>query len=166
MVYRITWTLLPADIVHVSEYIWDAANAILGERFKGRTQWVRSVMKDVLESKTDKVIKDLVANRDKTNLTDAQKEKLGKVITYLTNHKHKMDYKVYLEKGYPISTGLIEGCCGHLVKDRMEGSGMRWTMKGAQNMLDLRAVKKNGDWNSFMNFIQGFNQPGKIKIRA
>ncbi len=155
-----------ADIVHVSEYIWDAANVILGERFKGRTPWVRSVIKDLLESKTEKVIKELEANRDRTNLTDSKKEKLQKVITYLSNHKHKMDYKTYLEKGYPISTGLIEGCCGHLVKDRMERSGMRWTMKGAQNMLDLRALKKNGDWNSFMNFVQDFNQPGKIQIRA
>lgn len=155
-----------ADIVHVSEYIWKAANVILGEKFKGRTGWVREVMKDILESKTEKVIKDLEDNRDKTNLTDSKKEQLQKTINYLVNHGHKMDYKTYLQKGYPISTGLIEGCCGHLIKDRMEHSGMRWTIQGAQNMIDLRAVKKNDDWSDFMTFVKNENNPKKLQIRA
>jgi hypothetical protein len=155
-----------ADIVHVSEYIWDAANAILGEKYKGRTEWVRSVMKDILESKVAQVIEDLQANRDKTNLSTSKKDKLDTVIRYLTNHQHKMDYKSYLEKGYPVSTGLIEGCCGHLVKDRMEGSGKRWTLDGAQQMLDLRAVKKNEDWKGFMGYVQQTKRQGLLEIRA
>lgn len=155
-----------ADVVHVSEYIWKAANAILGEKFKGRTEWVRSVMKDLLESRTEKVIKDLKANVEKTNLVGSKKEQVEKTIRYLSNHGHKMDYKTYLAKGYPISTGLIEGTCGHLIKDRMEHSGMRWTIQGAQNMIDLRAVKKNGDWEGFMTFVKNENNPKKLKIRA
>lgn len=155
-----------ADIVHVSEYIWKAANAILGEKFKGRTIWVREMMEDLLESKTDKVIKDLKANVEKTSLAKNRKETVERTIKYLSNHKHKMDYKDYLSKGYPISTGLIEGCCGHLIKDRMEHSGMRWTIKGAQNIIDLRAVKKNGDWKPFMTFIKNQNNTKKLKIRA
>jgi len=154
-----------ADIVHVSEYIWKAANAILGEKFKGRTERVRAVMKDLLESKTEKVIKDLKANIEKTNLTDSQKAQVEKTVKYLTNHGHKMDYKTYLMKGYPISTGLIEGTCGHLIKDRMEHSGMRWTIQGAQNMIDLRAVKKNEDWQDFLNFVKIQNNPQRLQIQ-
>ena len=74
-----------------------------------------------------------------------------------------MDYKTYLQKGYPISTGLIEGCCGHLIKDRMDHSGMRWTIQGAQNMIDLRAVKKNDDWSDFMTFVKNENNPKKLQ---
>ena len=155
-----------ADIVHVSEYVWKAGNAILGEKYKGRSLWVRGVMKDLLESKTEKVIQDLKANVEKTNLTVSKKEQVEKTIKYLTNHGHKMDYKSYLEKGYPISTGLIEGCCGHLIKDRMEHSGMRWTIQGAQNMIDLRAVKKNQDWKEFIAFVKTKNNPQKLRIRA
>lgn len=155
-----------ADIVHVSEYIWKAANAILGEKYKGRTEWVRSVMKDMLEGKVEQVIKDLRANKDKVKLKESAEEQLAITINYLDNHKHKMQYKAYLEKGYPISTGLIESTCGHLVKDRMEDSGMRWTITGAQQMLDLRAVHKNGDWNRFMTFVQQKNKPDKIKMAA
>jgi hypothetical protein len=155
-----------ADVVHVSEYIWKAANAILGEKFKGRTEWVRAVMKDLLESKTEKVIKDLKANVERTDLTDSKKEQVEKTIKYLTNHGHKMDYKTYLAKGYPISTGLIEGACGHLIKDRMEHSGMRWTIQGAQNIIDLRAVKKNEDWKEFMTFVKNENNPQRLQFRV
>ena len=60
-----------------------------------------------------------------------------------------MDYATYLEKGYPIATGTVEGTCGSLVKDRMEQSGMRWSIAGAQAVLAQRAVVKNDDWNDF-----------------
>lgn len=155
-----------ADIVHVSEYIWKAANAILGEKFKGREAWVRSMMKDILQSNTQKVITDLRANIEKTTLSDAKNKQVETTIKYLSNHAHKMDYKTYLEKGYPISTGLIEGCCGHLIKDRMEPSGTRWTIQGAQNMIDLRAVKKNEDWNEFMAYVKQKNNTNKIRMAA
>ena len=63
-----------------------------------------------------------------------------------------MDYATYLKKGYPISTGVIEGTCGSLVKNRMEQSGMRWSIQGANAVLAQRAVVKNGDWKDFFNF--------------
>jgi len=146
------------DIVHVSEYVWKAGNAIFGESSHLRTPWVKEVLTDILDSKVGKVIDDLIANRDKTNLSESKQKQLNTSITYFTNHQHKMDYKTYLEQGYPVSTALVESSCGHLVKDRMERSGMRWSMDGAQNMLDARAVKKNGDWSDFMTFITTKNQ--------
>jgi len=140
------------DIIHVSEYTWDCANAVLGEGSKLRTAWVREMLEDLLNSKTTKVIKDLEQIVAKGNLTKSKVDKIQKAITYFTNHQHKMDYKFFLEKGYPISSALVESNCGHLVKDRMELSGMRWSSKGAQNMLDMRAVKLNGDLEDFINY--------------
>jgi len=63
-----------------------------------------------------------------------------------------MDYATYLDKGYPIATGTVEGTCGSLVKDRMEHSGMRWSIAGAQAVLEQRAVVKNADWNDFFDY--------------
>jgi hypothetical protein len=63
-----------------------------------------------------------------------------------------MDYAEYLRRGWPIGTGVIEGTCRHLVKDRMELSGMRWTIAGAGALLALRAVNENGDWEDFHAF--------------
>ena len=63
-----------------------------------------------------------------------------------------MHYHQYLEKGYPIASGVIEGACRHFVKDRMERAGMRWTIKGAQAMLDIRSVYLNEHWDEFTRF--------------
>jgi hypothetical protein len=142
------------DIVHVSEYVWDCANAVLGEQSKLRTGWVACMLEDLLDSKTQKVIGDLQKIIDKGSLSKTKKQTVHKALTYLTNHQHKMDYKVYLEKGYPVSSALVESNCKHLVKDRMELSGMRWSSRGAQNMLDARAVKLNGDIPDFFSFVQ------------
>ena len=55
----------------------------------------------------------------------------------------------YLKEGYPIATGVIEGACRHLVKDRMERSGMRWRLSGAAPMLMLRAIHVSNHWDTF-----------------
>ncbi len=60
--------------------------------------------------------------------------------------------QAFLVKGYPIGSGVVEGACRHLVKDRMELGGMHWSKPGAQAILELRAVKTNGDWNEFWRF--------------
>ena len=154
------------DIVHVSEYVWKAGNAILGEKSKFRTGWVKGILSDILDGKISEVIEELKQNRDKTTLSESAQKLLDKTITYFTNHQHKMDYKTYLEQGLPVSTALVESSCGHLVKDRMERSGMRWSLKGAQNMMDIRAVKKNGDWANFMDYILDENQKQYQQMRA
>jgi hypothetical protein len=51
-----------------------------------------------------------------------------------------MKYNEYLEAGYPIGSGVVESACGHTVKNRMEGTGRRWSIKGAESMLLLRSI--------------------------
>jgi hypothetical protein len=84
----------------------------------------------------------------KQTTTSAQKRVLQKTITYFENHRDMMKYDRYLEQGFPIATGLVEGACNCLVKDRMEQSGMRWSKNGATAILKQRAVRLNGDWQS------------------
>jgi len=151
------------DIIHVSEYVWSAATAIFGEKSKLRTPWVRDMLADLLNSKAQKVIEGLKAIRDKTKLPKSKRGQVDKTITYFTNHQHKMDYLAFIKKGYPISSALAESTCGHLVKERMEQSGMRWSSDGAQHVMDLRAVKLNGDMEDFMQFVIGSER--KIGIR-
>ena len=69
-----------------------------------------------------------------------------------------MNYKHYIQQGFPVSSALVEAKCGHLVKDRMEQSGMRWSSIGAQAILDLRAVKLNQDMEDFMRFVPKYER--------
>lgn len=154
------------DIIHVSEYVWDCVNAIFGEQSNFRADWVKEMLEDLLDSKTQKVIEDLQKIVDKTTLSYSKKNKIQKAITYFTNHAHKMDYKTYLEKGYPVSSALVESNCKHLVKDRMELSGMRWSSQGAQNMMDIRAVKLNGDMEDFISFAGQKDRKTELKRAA
>ena len=141
------------DIIHVSEYVWDVGTALFGAKSVLRTDWVRDLLEDLLDSKVELVLLDLKRIRKKGTLTTSQTNQLDKIIRYLKNHGHNMDYKYFIEKGYPISSALAESTCGHLVKDRMEDSGMRWSSEGAQNIMDLRAVKINGNMDDFMKFV-------------
>ena len=71
---------------------------------------------------------------------------------YLYKNRQRMRYDEYLAQGYPIASGVIEGACRHLVKDRMERAGMHWTLEGAQAMLDVRSVHISGQWTAFQNY--------------
>jgi hypothetical protein len=154
------------DFIHVSEYVWECANATLGEGSTLRKEWVRDMLSDLLDSKTQKVIADLELLADKCqSLTKAQKAAVQKAATYFTNHAHKMDYKSYLEKGYPVTSAIVESSCKHLVKDRMEQSGMRWSSQGAQAMLDVRAAKLNGDLPELMAFVDQ-QQRKNVRLQA
>ena len=54
-----------------------------------------------------------------------------------------------MKAGYPIGTGVVESSCGHTVKTRMEGSGRRWSIEGAESTLLLRSVYTSGDWEPY-----------------
>ena len=142
------------DLIHASEYLWDVSTALYGEKSARRIHWIEEKLYALLEGNVGYLIgglrQRLTKNRDR--LTSSQKKTLEKTITYFENHRHMMHYDVYLNKGYPIATGVVEGTCGSLVKDRMEQSGMRWSIHGAQAVLAQRAVVKNGDWDSFFTY--------------
>lgn len=142
------------DIIHATEYLWDVATCLYGEKNQKRTAWVEDKLYALTQSKVGYLIGVLrqIGTKNQHALSTTQKQALKKTITYFDNHRHMMDYATYLRKGYPIATGVIEGTCGSLVKDRMEQSGMRWSVDGANAVLALRAVVKNGDWNDFFTF--------------
>ena len=68
---------------------------------------------------------------------------------YFANHAQRMRYDQYLQAGYPIASGVIEGACRHVIKDRMEHGGMRWTLDGAQAMLNVRSVCASSEQENF-----------------
>jgi hypothetical protein len=143
---------LVLDIIHAVEYLWDAANALLGERHPERTAWVRGHLVLLLQGRTDAVLTALTATADERTLSDAQQKACAATIRYYRRNAPYMRYDQYLERGWPIGTGVIESACGHLVKDRMEQAGMRWTKDGAHAILDLRAVRVTDDWDAYWAF--------------
>jgi hypothetical protein len=145
---------LVLDIIHATEYLWEAVNALLGETNPGRVPWIRQHLEQILSGQTARVIAALEGLAADSERTPTQVQVLHKTIGYYQRNLAYMRYDVYLSQGWPIGTGVVEGACGHVVKDRMEQAGMRWTRQGAQAMLDLRSVRINGDWDTYWQFHQ------------
>ena len=141
---------LVLDIIHVTEHLWDAANARWGETSPERLPWMHQALSWLLEDHLDDLLNHLDAQA--ASLPAAPQATLNRVCAYLRRNRPFMDYQTYLARGWPIGTGVVEGACRHLVKDRFEQAGMRWSMPGAQTMLQLRAVALNDDWQDFQRF--------------
>ena len=116
-------------------------------------QFVEERLRDLLEGRVGYVIGGLRQRLTKREAAAASKRKVVKsAIEYLENNREHMKYDEYLAAGYPIGSGVAEGACRHLVKDRMEQTGMRWTVEGAQAMLHVRALYLNDQWEEFLEF--------------
>lgn len=166
--------VLVLDIIHATEYLWDAANALLGETDPERLPWVRAHLEQILNGQTAVVVATLERLAAAPERTRTQMQVLRTTIGYYQRNLDYMHYDVYLSQGWPIGTGVVEGACGHVVKDRMEQAGMRWTHDGAQAVLDLRTVRINGDWDAYWQFhrqhqhhrLYGGSQQGAERVET
>ena len=140
------------DIYHALEYLWLAAYCFFPEGSDEAKAFVTERLKRILEGKVGYVMGGWKQMETKGNLNKGKRTQLAKVLTYFEHNRRFMKYDEYLANGYPIGSGVVEGACRHLVKDRMEGTGMRWRVAGAQAMLNLRAVFLNDDWDSFQQY--------------
>jgi hypothetical protein len=136
------------DIVHVASYVWRAAKVFHTHR-EHQEAFVRDRLLRILQGDVKGVIQGLRQMATRRQLAGAARTEINTVCGYFTTHTPRMQYDQYLAAGCPIATGVIEGACRHLVKDRMERSGMRWTQLHAQAMLDLRAVHQSSYWDNF-----------------
>ena len=139
------------DLFHVSERLWTAAHCFHRETSPEAVQFVERYLRMLLEGKVDSVIRSFRQLLVTRNLTGEKRKRLQATITYYDNNRAHMKYDEYLAAGYPIGSGVAEGACRHLVKDRLERTGMRWSLAGAQAMLHLRALYINGDWSAFVD---------------
>jgi hypothetical protein len=143
---------LVLDFIHADEYLWDVANSLFGEKNPQRLGWMKAHTLQILSGQTQQVIAEFqrLAVADETQ--SAQRTQLAKTANYFERNLPYMDYHTYLANGWPIASGVIEGACRHFVKDRCELSGMRWGQAGAENLLHLRAVAENEDWDAYHDF--------------
>ncbi len=86
-----------------------------------------------------------------SELPAAARTRLAQIHDYFDHHRDRIHYDRYLAAGYPIASGVIEGACRHVVKDRMERARMHWILPGAQALLNLRCVALNDEWGPFIN---------------
>ena len=114
--------------------------------------WVRERALRILKGQVSQVVKGLRQTVTKRRLNGMAGKTLLQVAGYLYRNRSRMRYHEYLAEGLPIASGAVEGACRNLIKDRMERSGMRWTIRMAEAMVQLRAAYLNDDFEEYWAF--------------
>lgn len=141
---------LVLDFIHVTEYLWSAAWEFHREGDPSAEEWVNKYLVNLLEGGASKVAAAL--RRTATMRKLERRTNIDKAATYFLNKKALMRYDEYLRDGLPIATGVIEGACRYLVKDRMDITGARWGLNGAEAILRLRSLWASGDLDGYWSF--------------
>lgn len=140
------------DIYHVLEYLWKASHVFHTEGSEEAEKSTKAMLFFLLKGQLSTVVSYLQYCRQGQGLSSSKKKMLQKVVGYLEGGKECMQYHEYLAQGYPIGSGVVEGACRNLVKDRMELSGMHWTENGAEVVLGLRSIELNGFLDEYYRF--------------
>jgi hypothetical protein len=139
------------DLWHALTYLWLAAKVFHGAK-REQEAFVTARLRMLLEGKVGGVIKGLKQMGTQQGLAGEKRRTLAKVVGYFERNREHMQYDQYLRAGYPIGSGVIEGACRHVIKDRMERAGMLWTLDGASALLRLRVVHTNGHWDEYQEY--------------
>lgn len=142
------------DWVHVLEYLWSASWSFYTEGDPAAEDWVHQKAIDVLSGRASIVAAAIRRKATTLGLDDATRKNADSCADYLLAKNPYLDYPTALAQGWPIATGVIEGAVRHLVKDRMDLTGARWGLSGAETVLKLRALRSNGLWDEYWLFHQ------------
>jgi len=137
------------DVVHVLEYLWSSAWSFFTEGDPAAETWVADKALAVLQGKASMVAASIRRKATRLGLDPRARENADRCADYLLAKRDYLNYPRALEQGWPIATGVIEGACRHLVKDRLDQTGARWGLNGAEAILKLRALRSNGDFDEY-----------------
>jgi hypothetical protein len=143
------------DFIHVLEYLWKAAWALQGkDRPEEAEAWVTERARRLLHGQASQVAAGMRRSATRRQLRGPRRKAVDTAADYLLNHKAFLRYDCYLADGLPIATGVIEGACRSLVRDRMDITGARWGLAGAEAVLKLRSLRASGDFDAYWAFHQ------------
>lgn len=143
---------LVIDFVHVMEYVWKAGHCFHPEGSEALEKWVGERLLKILHGKAVDVAAGMRRSATKRKLSRSARKAVDKCADYLLKYKEMLKYDLYLERGYPIATGVIEGACRHLIKDRMDLTGARWGLEGAEAVLQIRSLQSSGDFDNYWEY--------------
>ena len=142
------------DIIHVIEYLWRAARALFEGEHKKCEEWVTDKLYELLRGSAGYVAAGIRRSATLQKLSNNRRREADIAADYILKNKKFMRYDEYLSEGLPIATGVIEGVCRHVIKDRMDVTGARWTMNGAEAILRLRSLVASGDFEDYWDFYK------------
>jgi len=143
---------LVLDFVHVLEKLWKAGYCVNHEGTPQAEEWVLERLCRVLNGQSSAVAGGMRRSATRRGLVGAARKAIDDCARYLIANRSMVRYHDFLREGLPIATGVIEGACRHLICDRMDITGARWSLAGAEAVLRLRALRSSGDFDAYWAF--------------
>jgi hypothetical protein len=140
------------DLIHVLERLWTAAWCFHARGDPAAEDWVAARALQILAGHAADAADTIDTQATTGGLSADQRAGADTTIGYLRDHDDYLRYDTALENGWPIATGVIEGACRHLIADRLDITGARWGLPGAEAILTLRALIDNGDFDDYWRF--------------
>lgn len=140
------------DFIHVAQYVWKAAAALFPDQEPQQDHWTRSHLLEVLRGKASLVAAGMRRSATRRRMAAPERKPVDECADYLLHYSPYLQYDQALAAGVPIATGVIEGACRHLVQDRMNLTGARWSLTGAEAVLRLRALRSSDDFDAYWKF--------------
>ncbi len=140
------------DFIHVLEYLWKAGWSFFATGDPDAEVWVTDKARKVLAGKTSDVATGIRRRATYNHYDTTERKGADTAADYLDAKAPFLDYATALAAGWPIATGVIEGACRRLVKDRMDITGARRGLDGAEAVLTLHAVITNSDFDDYWQF--------------
>ena len=144
--------ILVLDFIHVLEYVWKAAYCFHSAGSIDAEQWVRERALRILQGKGADVAAGMRRSATLRKMDADKRIAVDKCADYLLGYPGMLRYDEFLAAGLPIATGVIEGACRHLINDRMDITGARWSLQGAEAILKLRSLRSSGDFDDYWAF--------------
>ena len=138
------------DFIHVLEYLWKAAHSLHDKDDESKEKWVEQQALKVLRGQSGRVARGMKQSATKRKLKN--RGAIDKCAGYLQKNRNRLCYDKALRSGFPIASGVIEGACRHLINDRLDITGARWSLQGAEAILKLRSINSSGDWEEYWSY--------------
>jgi hypothetical protein len=142
------------DLRHAQERLWKTGRLFHEEDSPELKQWVAPFSRLLLDGRVDSLLKRLRKIFKSIPLrgpnTKKKRETLTEQIKYFEERMEMMRYDEYHRQDLVLATGVIEGACRYVIGERLDCSGMRWKLEGAEPLLQLRCIELNGDWDQFI----------------
>jgi hypothetical protein len=149
--YEVAVTIV-MDFIHVLDYLWDVARVLHPQDKDDAEAWVEERALKVLQGHARQVAAGIRRSATLRNLSDIPRQTLDTSADSLLNRQSFLRYDWFLAQGFPIATGVIEGACRHLIKDRMDLTGARWRLQSAEAVLKLRSLRSSSDFDAYWRF--------------
>ncbi len=146
------------DLLHAAAYVWKAVHLFYPSNSLKAAKLARKQLSLLVSGKLEQMIRSFLGKANRDRLSKQKRSDLRKIIGYFRGNAERMQYADFLAAGYPIASGIIEGACRTVVKDRMERAGMRWVFDGAHAMMGLRSIHLSALWNDFLAYRIGKEQ--------